>query len=280
MAPLGNLAARFLVALIAVPILVAAMYSESSLYTWILVAVGSVLAMNEFFAMGMTDRKERISSLLCGAGAVTAFYWLPREHAPLVALVIAVVPTSLFFLFCFGDLKTVATRMTTAIVGIVYGGLLLTFLAVIKRDFGASGGHCVLFVLLIAWISDTGGYFAGKFFGKTKLYPAVSPGKTWAGAVGGLAFAIIAMAIVKMTLAPTVLSWFDVLALAVPGSILGQLGDLVESMIKRSTGVKDSGALLPGHGGILDRIDAVLFIAPYVYFYFTAIRPGGLTPIL
>jgi phosphatidate cytidylyltransferase len=133
-------------------------------------------------------------------------------------------------------------------------------------------------VLLVAWVADTGAYFAGRFLGKAKLYEAVSPKKTWAGAWGGLAGSVLGVVALKLAFAHY-LSWLDVVLIAVPGGILGQLGDLAESLIKRSVGVKDSGALLPGHGGILDRIDAVLFIAPYVYAYLTvrwAIWPPAL----
>ena len=151
-------------------------------------------------------------------------------------------------------------------MGIVYAGFLTTFLAKLKLIDPTHGGDTVLIVLLIAWLADTGGYFAGRFLGKAKLYEAVSPKKTWAGAYGGIAGSIAGVAALKLISAPW-LSWFDVFALAIPGGVLGQLGDLAESLIKRSVGVKDSGALLPGHGGILDRIDAVLFIAPYVYTY-------------
>jgi phosphatidate cytidylyltransferase len=124
----------------------------------------------------------------------------------------------------------------------------------------------VLLVLIVAWLADTGGYFAGRFLGKSKLYEAVSPKKTWAGAWGGIAGSLVGVAVLKLVRADY-LEWYDVALIAIPGGILGQLGDLTESLIKRSVGVKDSGALLPGHGGLLDRIDAVLFIAPYVYAY-------------
>jgi phosphatidate cytidylyltransferase len=151
------------------------------------------------------------------------------------------------------------------VTGIVYAGFLTTFLAKLKV-FPIHGGDNVLLVLVVAWLADTGGYFAGRFLGKAKLYEAVSPKKTWAGAWGGLAGSIVGVAALKLIHASW-LTWPDVFAIAIPASILGQMGDLAESLIKRSVGVKDSGALLPGHGGILDRIDAVLFIAPYVYAY-------------
>lgn len=287
---LGNLAQRFLVAVVAVPILLGILYIENPLPIWALILAASAIAMNEFFAMTL-PKEDRRAAVILGLVACVVFYWSDPAavftfqkyipHAlqsglvfagPTLVLLAAVVVPMLFFLFKFRDIPTVAIRITATIMGIVYAGLLTTYLAKLKllgiagphaRHFGA---YAVLVVLLIAWLADTGGYFAGRFIGGAKLYAAVSPKKTWAGAFGGLAGSIIGVAGLKLLFA-TYLSWADVFLLAIPGGMLGQMGDLAESLIKRSTGVKDSGALLPGHGGILDRIDAVLFIAPYVYAY-------------
>jgi phosphatidate cytidylyltransferase len=177
-----------------------------------------------------------------------------------------VVAPGLYFLFRFRDIPSVARRFAGAVTGIVYAGFLTTYLAKLKLIDPKQGGDTVLLVLIVAWAADTGGYFAGRFIGGAKLYEAVSPKKTWAGAWGGIAGAVIGVTILKLVSAQW-LGWLDVALIAVPGCVLGQLGDLTESLIKRSVGVKDSGALLPGHGGLLDRIDAVLFIAPYVYAY-------------
>jgi len=161
------------------------------------------------------------------------------------------------------------------VFGIVYAGLLLTTLAELKRDGGGDvGGHMVSFVLLVVWAGDTFAYFAGRFLGRHKLYPAVSPNKTWEGTFGGLLGSFAGGVVMKLAFLHH-LSWLDVALLTIPGGALAQMGDLVESMIKRSTGVKDSGALIPGHGGVLDRIDAVLFFAPYVYLYFQVREFGG-----
>ncbi len=279
---LGNLAQRFLVAVVAVPILLVVLHYHRAEPTWALIFAASLLAMREFFAMTL-PAEDRKPALALGAIACAAFYWLDPlalqaysglphalERVSFVggslAAALAVVVPALYFLFRFRDIPSVAGRISATITGIVYAGFLLTYLAKLKLVDPRHDADTVVLVLLVAWIADTGGYFAGRFLGKAKLYEAVSPKKTWAGAWGGIAGSILGVAVLKLVHAEW-LTWVDVLAIAIPGGILGQLGDLAESLIKRSVGVKDSGALLPGHGGMLDRIDAVLFIAPYVYGY-------------
>lgn len=288
---LGNLAQRFLVAVVAVPILLLILHYHRPEPTWALIFVASLLAMREFFGMTL-PAEDRTAALVMGGLACLAFYWLdvlalvpyhkdvPERLALFalvsggtVALIFAIIVPGLYYLFRFRDIASVAGRFAATVTGIVYAGFLSTYLAKLKLIDPNHVGDTVLIVLLIAWLADTGGYFAGKFLGKAKLYEAVSPKKTWAGAYGGLAGSVLGVAGLKLFFADW-LSWADVVLLAIPGSLLGQLGDLAESLIKRSVGVKDSGALLPGHGGILDRIDAVLFIAPYVFAYLTLKYPA------
>jgi phosphatidate cytidylyltransferase len=290
---LGNLAQRFLVAVVAVPILLFLLHYHRPEPTWAVIFIASLLAMNEFFAMTL-PKEDRRAALVMGAIACAAFYWLdPLALAALpadstitrvgmfasvnggtVALILAVVVPGLYYLFAFREIPTVANRFAATVAGIVYAGFLTTYLAKLKLIDPHHVGDTVVIVLLVAWVADTGGYFAGRFLGKAKLYEAVSPKKTWAGAYGGLAGSFIGVAVLKLAFADW-LTWLDVVLIAIPGGILGQMGDLAESLIKRAVGVKDSGALLPGHGGILDRIDAVLFIAPYVYTYLTLKRSFG-----
>jgi len=282
---LGNLAQRFLVALVAVPILIIILYLPRPEPAWALIFAASLVAMYELFAMTL-PAADRRPALIMGGIACAAFYWIDPlalrepfgvalgrrwqfvgEAGSTVALLCAVVVPGLYYLFRFRDIPSVASRLTATITGIVYAGFLTTFLAFFKRLAPVSeGGHFVILVLVIAWLADTGGYFAGRFLGKAKLYEAVSPKKTWAGAYGGIAGSLLGVIVMKLAFLDW-LNWGDVAIIAIGGGILGQLGDLTESLIKRSVGVKDSGALLPGHGGILDRIDAVLFIAPFVYGY-------------
>ena len=276
---LGNLASRFLVAVVAVPVLLLAFYQQNPVYTFVLIFAASLVAMAELFAMTLPDKGDRAVSLVLGALAVAAFYWmnpvsLPHHGAwPALAdsrhtvLGLAVIAPLLYYLFRYGDLQTAASRMAFTVLGIVYAGILLITVAELKRDGGHYGGDLVMFVLAVVWAGDTGAYFAGRFLGKHKLYPAVSPKKTWEGAFGGLAGSLVAASVMKVWRLDDVFNWYDVVLLTIPGAALGQMGDLAESLLKRSVGVKDSGSILPGHGGILDRIDAVLFFAPYVHVY-------------
>jgi phosphatidate cytidylyltransferase len=268
-----------LVAVIAAPLLLLGFYQQSHIPTFFIVFAASLIAMWELFSMMIDEKQDRVASLVFGALTVAAYYWmhpmsLPhREPWRLLAdgrhyvFALAVIGPGLYYLFRFGDMNTVARRMAATTFGIVYAGILLITAAELKRDIGGTqGGHMIVFVLVAVWFGDTGAYFAGRFLGKTKLYEAVSPKKTWAGAFGGLGGSLLGAILMKVFFLKE-LSWVDVVLLALPGAALAQMGDLAESLIKRSTGVKDSGAILPGHGGILDRIDAVLYFAPWVYLY-------------
>ncbi len=129
----------------------------------------------------------------------------------------------------------------------------------------AIGPRLLLFALVLVWTGDTAAYFTGRAIGRNKLAPKLSPGKTWEGAAGNLLGSLlIGWAFAR---------WLQIgvshmLIMAALGSVAGQVGDLLESAYKRSAGAKDSGALLPGHGGVLDRIDALLLAAPVVWYYF------------
>lgn len=124
--------------------------------------------------------------------------------------------------------------------------------------------HLLLFALALNWAGDTAAYYAGRSFGKHKLAPAVSPGKSWEGAAASV-FGSVLFGVVYLEYFVKQLSWWQIIVLAIAGNIAGQFGDLAESAIKRGANVKDSGNLLPGHGGMLDRVDSSLFALPVVY---------------
>lgn len=137
--------------------------------------------------------------------------------------------------------------------------LVPTWVALVYIRQQANGALLVLLLMLVVAIADSGGYFAGRRFGKHKLAPAVSPGKTWEGFAGGLAGNFLLALVLSQALhVPAVL----VLAVVLPTSLVSVIGDLLESMVKRHAGVKDSGRILPGHGGVLDRVDGITASAP------------------
>jgi len=139
------------------------------------------------------------------------------------------------------------------------------------------GASWVLQACVLSWGSDTGAYFAGRFLGKKKLYEQVSPKKTWAGAIGGVFSATLMALGFQHFFGPTNLSMVELTVVGAVASILGQTGDLCESLLKRSVGVKDSGKIMPGHGGLLDRIDALLFVSPFLLAYAVVVRGLPLT---
>jgi len=130
----------------------------------------------------------------------------------------------------------------------------------------SNGGRWIILMLVTIWICDTAAYFIGKAVGKHKLFPRVSPNKTVEGAVAGTVFSFITAYIFHLTYIKS-LTLFQCLVIALIVSVMGQIGDLIESVFKRDAGEKDSSNLLPGHGGMLDRFDAPLFVAPLVYLY-------------
>jgi len=168
------------------------------------------------------------------------------------------------------DLSKTLIRTAKLMFVAIYPGLLAGYIVAVKQLEGCSSNHCAKFLIMLfalVWINDSGAYFAGKSLGKRKFAPLVSPNKTWEGAIGGfLATVILGVLIGAFSSLFTVAQGL-ILGLAL--GILAPIGDLLESAIKRGAGVKDSGTLLPGHGGVLDRIDSVLICAP-VFYYFLA----------
>jgi phosphatidate cytidylyltransferase len=282
---LGNLAQRFLVAVVAVPILLFILHLHRPEPTWALLFIASLLAMQEFFAMTL-PKEDRFAAVVLGGIACLVFFWwdpvtlnIYRHSIPpwvgeasvassgAVALIFAVVVPMLWYLFKFRDIPTVANRTTATVMGIVYAGFLTTFIAKLKLIDPNQRGETVLLVLLVAWLADTGGYFAGRFIGGAKLYEAVSPKKTVEGAVGGLLASVVWALFGSFVYLRGALPVMHAVPLAIVAGALGQAGDLGESLLKRSTGVKDSGAIVPGHGGILDRVDALIVTSTVVYLY-------------
>jgi phosphatidate cytidylyltransferase len=262
-----NLLIRIGTAVVLAPPLVALILWERAEPTAVVVHCAVLVALLEFYWIALPQDPPwvRVVGALIGLAISVAWFWLPGRPDLLLALLIfSTMTATTLQLVIFRDIADAARAAATMVFGLLYVPLLLTPLALLKRF--VDGGDWVLLVLMVAFFSDTGAYAAGRAFGRHRLYPAVSPGKTVEGALGGLVASFAAAAMAKLWFMPQ-LGWLDALLVAVPGGALGQIGDLVESMIKRAFAVKDSGRIIPGHGGLLDRVDALLFCGAYVYLY-------------
>ncbi len=265
----SNLLVRVLTALVGAPIILALLYFGPSWAFFLLTTATAALGSWELF--GMThpdDAPGRVGGLIVSMALAVAVFFFGHDVRVLLTTAVLLPIVALFLALArLGDMATASRRAMALAFGPLYVALPLTLLAVMRRDVGGNdGAGYVVLSLLLAWFADTGGYFAGRFLGKHKLYEAVSPKKTIEGALGGLAAAVIGALLASF--------WFlkslpvsHAIPLALVAGAAGQAGDLGESLLKRSTGVKDSGAILPGHGGILDRIDALLVTGTATFLY-------------
>jgi len=267
---MSNLALRVLTAVVALPLVGALVAWREPLGFGVLVLVVAALALTEYagLTLAAASRRLRACVVAVGVGLAAALYL--RPELSLVWVLAALVAVSTVVLLEPGDLPAAGARLGLAGFGVVYLGVLPASLALLHRD-AAHGAVWVCAAIAVTFGNDTGAYFAGRALGRHKLYPAISPAKTVEGAVGGLAAGLAILLAGHATIAPT-MTIADCLFIAGPAAVLGPVGDLVESMLKRSVGAKDSGKLLPGHGGMLDRIDALLFVSAWVYVYVLHLR--------
>lgn len=288
-----NLTARVLTAAVLLPALLAAIYLDPTHWSVAgLSAVVAVIAGDEFLRMrvragdssneGAAPKHEAIHAsdarrlrwvfgalalaLVLACAADFHGRWLgPLASGGGIILALAVLVQR-------RSLASAGSHLSSALAAWIYIPVLLVVWPLLKRDVGA---NWLTVALATAFLSDTVAYFVGRAIGRHKLYPEVSPKKTVEGAVGGLLGGVLAQVGMGTFWLLPELPLVHAIVLGILGSMLGQAGDLVESMIKRSCGVKDSGNILPGHGGMLDRIDALLFVAPLVYYYARFLGPAS-----
>jgi len=258
-----------------------------------LLAIISALAAWEFFriarAAGLTPLEDVGIPL---AGVVPLFVharYLRLYELPLSGMAVAVLVILAITLFVRGVNGRPLGAAAATILGVVYTGGMLSFgyairyhpyvIESVRAPLGrvavTAGGLLLLLPLSLTWASDIGAYFFGRAFGKRKLMPSVSPGKTIAGAIGGLATTLlVGWLYARFVLTPSAQLAFvrgGILIFALLVSVAAQIGDLFESLIKREAGMKDSSHIIPGHGGVLDRFDSLLFVLPVAYVLFNTL---------
>jgi phosphatidate cytidylyltransferase len=260
-------AKRWLSAVVSVPLLVFMILKGGETGFAFLVGLGAAAGLWEYYGLALPSQPpvDRGVSLVLGVSVITSFYVGDMSGAfamlPLVFFVSAAMGMRHFKSGRFG-----VEALSKEVTGYVYVPFLLGHLVLIRA--WDTGVVWTFFLLAVVFAGDTGAYYVGRAFGQHKLSPAISPGKTVEGAVGGLGSNFFAGLLFKYFWLPEV-AWIPCGFLILLMGLLGQVGDLTESMLKRSCDSKDSGRLLPGHGGMLDRLDSLLFAAPGLYYYKT-----------
>lgn len=230
-----------------------------------LVLLAAAVGLAEFGKMFLSDPLERACVFLAGVAAVAVMAFAPGAHdVVLLVLALDLFVLALVFMGRTAQLAGSAERLGLAMMGVVYLGVAFPFWSWIARM--SDGKRLLLVVLVPACLCDTFALIAGKLFGRHRMAPRVSPNKTVEGLVGALIGAFAGTFFMRWLLLPA-MSVPDGVLLSLIVWVASPFGDLVESFFKRSSGVKDSGTLIPGHGGILDRLDALVFTGPAAYAY-------------
>jgi len=278
---------RVATAAVLIPCVVGLVLWGSTAAVTIGTALVILLALFEFFALGdaIGHRAYRFWTAACALGLVFV-QWMAStansvgtsrgiQYFVLIGKAFLSVPAvgDVFFIFLLGvTVLTLWTKrpMVEALpaAGISSSGLILVALpltyAIRLHGISADGPKLLMFALVIMWVGDTAAYFVGRAIGKHPLAPVLSPKKSWEGTIASILGALlVAIVFARWLTVPLP----HLLGMAVVGNVAGQAGDLLESAYKRSAGVKDSGSLLPGHGGVLDRIDALILAIPVVWYY-------------
>ena len=229
------------------------------------IALIAVLALHEFLALGIHKGYD-IPVVLCMLVAlfIIAAFILPSVSVEM-GMFVALLLIPAVYVFRKTNIEDALPSSAVSVFATMYVGMLAGSMIRLRADF-VDGPKLVYFLVLVVWLGDTGAYYTGKKFGRRKLSPRISPKKTVEGLIGGILASVITAAVIHFTF----FSRFPLIPAMLMGIVLsvsGVIGDLAESMWKRSAAVKDSGTLIPGHGGFLDRFDSVLFTAPILYVY-------------
>ena len=262
---MGPHAKRWITGIVAVPLLIALILRGSSFLFSAVIAMVILWGVCEYNVMIFKEKHslEKAEGLIVGVFVPLSAYLggVPLMSA---AITFSFIILFLLFLFRMKDETPDFVALTKVLFGCVYIPFLISYLIPLRNS--ENGISWIFFVIVVAFLGDISAFYVGRAIGKTKLMPQVSAGKTVEGAMGSMAGTVAGCVVFKLIVLHDLLL-IDAVILGVMGSILAQLGDLCESAVKRTSLVKDSGSLLPGHGGILDRLDSLVFLIPFVYYY-------------
>jgi len=257
-AGLSNLAQRVLTAAIALPLFILLLLKGTGIQFAILGSLVILAALYEFYS-------------ILKQGGIECYTWLGLGLTGFIVChnVLSQGPAFVFvWLYALWDKREPAQVFPSVmgtLLGMFYLGWMLSYAISLRMAF-PQGGQLVLWLCAMIWCNDTAAYFTGHAWGRHKLAPRISPGKTIEGGIGGLLASILIAWLGKILFLGDI-SWINITILGVIIGIISQMSDLCESLVKRWAGVKDSGAILPGHGGLLDRIDSLIFTAPVMYYW-------------
>jgi phosphatidate cytidylyltransferase len=264
---------RILTAVVLIPLVLLLVFKGSFLVITPVVAVVAELALWEYLNLGDATgaKTPRLAAVTCVALLFLFTFRRPEFLTPLIGM----ITLALLILCTFrSPLNRALPDAAYSLFGVLYIGLSLTTLPLLSAQ--ENGPSLLTFLLFIVWAGDTTALYIGRNWGRRRLAPVISPGKSWEGSIASMVGSLAVTGL--LLLLADKLQARDIAVLSYPGSVLhwlvlaailniaAQLGDLVESAIKRGAGVKDSGSLLPGHGGVLDRIDALLLAAPVLWY--------------
>ena len=256
---------RFITALIIIPLVALVIFFGPSYTLSVMVSLAAIFGLYEFYSMTMIDggMREKMAGIILGIILCGLFQWASYEMI-MVFLGAVMVVLFLGYAYFSQELSILPNRIGILFLGIIYIPFLLSHITLINKL--PQGIWWVFLLLATVWVGDTFALLIGSWWGRHKLSPLISPHKTVEGFFACFVGAILTVFAFKTLFLPTVRT-ADALFVGLGIAFFGQLGDLSESMIKRGAKVKDSGSLIPGHGGVLDRLDSFFFAAPFLYYF-------------
>ena len=263
---------RVVTAIVAIPLVYLSVKYLTPFYFLFIVAIMVLIGQYEFYRFFYKKFNSfALLGLSLGFLLLLAFYredGTPAAKEAVLSMVIIIALSG--FLFFKKDLQDALTGVSVLVFGVLYVAWTLGHLISLRHLF--NGRNLIFFILIVTWGVDTGAYYVGRLVGKHKLAPQVSPGKTIEGAIGGGISALGAALLARWWFLPE-LAIRNVVLIGLLLGVISQLGDLSESLLKRSAGIKDSGGLFPAHGGMLDRVDSLIFNIPAFYYYLLYVAP-------